>query len=508
MATLLGIPVDASGNPTSGGSMSSTIDPRSSEFQSVLLRLSRAILFCKQQKELKFVDKYQKWLDLLRSRALALVSKSMRDLLSSAGKACSDQSVYQNSRSIEDVSLESAPFYQKFRGLGFRMRELNASLILVDSQESDFELTTNKTQNSHGTHELDLVDEVKQFYVLLRSELLLPFVKDLGNKYLLALKDSSTPILCLNIRHLFSLLLRISQLELQLFDSLFKYSDLESKPSRETESVEPQFLEVLLILESVCNVVGDLLRPLIIRESEVDELCRMVTTLAEDLRSQINSLRAPKKMIRLLFRTLDRIVSDAQERLSYCAETLLRQQVQMFEPLPSQLEYPEILEAHVASRSQSAGHLSSEDISKSWYPPLRQTLSLLSKLYGVIDMAVFEDFARRSVGLCVIALKLGSEGVRRIRSQLHGDLFLVRHLLILREQLLPFEIRLQGVEKRLDFKPTGVALSNLAANTRSLLRLDSHNGFLQLAWDGLPTILETQVRSSVSFDSRPLIFQF
>lgn len=39
--------------------------------------------------------------------------------------------------------------------------------------------------------------------------------------------------------------------------------------------------------------------------------------------------------------------SDAQERLSYCAEMRLRQDVQMFEPLPSQLAYPDILEKFI-----------------------------------------------------------------------------------------------------------------------------------------------------------------
>lgn len=183
----------------------------------------------------------------------------------------------------------------------------------------------------------------------------------------------------------------------------------------------------------------------------------------------------------------------------------------MFEPLPSQLAYPDILERYAelrASEGAAQGSGSVNDVSKTWYPPLRQTLALLSKLYGVVEMTVFEDFARRSVELCVQVLKSGAEGVKRSRSPLHGDLFLVRHLLVLREQLLPFEIRLQGIERKLDFKPTGAALSFFAHNTRSLLRLDTHNGILQLAWDGVPGILETQVGVFCSpfatFNDKPL----
>jgi len=44
---------------------------------------------------------------------------------------------------------------------------------------------------------------------------------------------------------------------------------------------------------------------------------------------------------------------------------------------------------------------------------MRNALSLLSKLYGVVELVVFEDFARRAIDLTVHALKKGSEGVRR-----------------------------------------------------------------------------------------------
>jgi hypothetical protein len=53
----------------------------------------------------------------------------------------------------------------------------------------------------------------------------------------------------------------------------------------------------------------------------------------------------PKNLLRTLSRGLDKTVSDAQERLSYCAEIKMRVEVQFFEPLPSHLAYPGIIEA-------------------------------------------------------------------------------------------------------------------------------------------------------------------
>ena len=96
----------------------------------------------------------------------------------------------------------------------------------------------------------------------------------------------------------------------------------------------------------------------------------------------------------------------------------------------SNLAYPDILEAYQsklhppnqskASREKSntstntsnASNASNSnssvvsaavaDVYETWYPPMRSTLSLLSKLYGVVEMAVFEDFARRAIGITYI----------------------------------------------------------------------------------------------------------
>jgi len=173
----------------------------------------------------------------------------------------------------------------------------------------------------------------------------------------------------------------------------------------------------------------------------------------------------PKQLLRQLLKGLDGTVNDAKERLSYCAETRIRLDVQMFDPTAADLAYPAVLEnyskAVVVAATPTASKrkqqqqqqelvnidLSAEDeesdsqspppdVYQTWYPPMRHTLSLLSKLYGVVEMRVFEDFARRSVDLCVAALKVGSEKVKRIHEPIHGDLFLVRHLLVLREQQL------------------------------------------------------------------------
>jgi conserved oligomeric Golgi complex subunit 3 len=111
---------------------------------------------------------------------------------------------------------------------------------------------------------------------------------------------------------------------------------------------------------------------------------------------------------------------------------------------------------------------------------------------------VFEDFARRTVDELMIALRKGADGIKK-KNGLHGDLFLIRHILILREQLTPFEASLQTHQKKLDFGPTTKAITSFTS--RSLLRFDASNGLIQFAVHGLPNINDALVDTKKEIDS-------
>ena len=70
--------------------------------------------------------------------------------------------------------------------------------------------------------------------------------------------------------------------------------------------------------------------------------------------------------------------------------------------------------------------------------------------------------ALSAVQSCTKCLKQAAERIEA--GKLDSDLFLVKHLLILREQLSPFDIELRSVERQLDFSDAGKAVARFLAN--------------------------------------------
>uniref|UniRef100_A0A7S4QLM6 Conserved oligomeric Golgi complex subunit 3 C-terminal domain-containing protein n=1 Tax=Ditylum brightwellii TaxID=49249 RepID=A0A7S4QLM6_9STRA len=269
-------------------------------------------------------------------------------------------------------------------------------------------------------------------------------------------------------------------------------------------------------LSALCSALHRTVRRGLVSVADLDTLCQIVSVLREERGLANNS---PTTMAAA--RAISTIIEDAQERLIFCANAALNKEVTRFRPTPSDLDYPAKLlgtstttpvggtantgnpsptTPPVNASSESSG--ASNDavqaqlrVYEAWFPPMRSVLRVLSKIFRVVEPRVFEDIALQSVQSCTKSLKEGSAVVLQKAGVIHADLFLVKHLLILREQLSPFDIQLRAVERQLDFSEAGKAVTRFLANrNRRLFSMSNENALVTLLREGV-SVQESSVDS-------------
>jgi len=269
------------------------------------------------------------------------------------------------------------------------------------------------------------------------------------------------------------------------------------------------------MLGSLCSALHRTIRRGLVSVLDLDNLCQVVSVLREE-RSAANSSSTTLAAAR----AVSGVIQDAQERLIFCANASLHKEVVRFKPTPADLNYPGKLlgekpraaiivegEENAAKGSEDTGETAKEEaevndavtaqlrVYESWFPPMRSVLRILSKIFRVVEPRVFEDIALSAVQSCTKCLKDASSHIFRASGQIHSDLFLVKHLLILREQLSPFDIQLRSVERQLDFSEAGKAVSRFLANrNRRLFSMSTENALVTLLREGV-SVQESSVDS-------------
>ncbi|CAJ1940598.1 unnamed protein product [Sphenostylis stenocarpa] len=269
--------------------------------------------------------------------------------------------------------------------------------------------------------------------------------------------------------------LGVCQLEHQLFDHFFPAS------SKDISSLAP-------LMDPLSTYLYDTLRPKLVHETNIDFLCELVDILKMEVLGEQHSRRS--ESLAGLRPTFERILADVHERLTFRARTHIRDEIANYIPTNEDLDYPEKLKISVESTSEINPADDNPDVFKTWYPPLEKTLSCLSKLYRCLESEVFTGLAQEAVEVCSTSIQKASKLIAKRSSQMDGQLFLIKHLLILREQIAPFNIEFSVTQKELDF-------SHLLEHLRRLLRgqasLFDWSRSTSLARTLSPRVLENQI---------------
>ncbi|XP_012280622.1 conserved oligomeric Golgi complex subunit 3 [Orussus abietinus] len=364
----------------------------------------------------------------------------------------------------------------------------------------------------------NLLVECQQHYLHQRGMVLGPSVQNA----LQSVKETYNGDHCSLVRNSCALLLHASIDEHRLFYQFF------SKPASGLEDY----------LENLCISLYDMLKPFVVNINHLETLAEIccifrIEMLDEHVQTNLEPLQGFGNVCLQL-------LHDTRERLIYRAHLYLRSDILNYNPSPGDLAYPDKLKLMediaesireetrqtrlkrislssldtTSSDLTSRNHLvmdplyqkphvgnSPADLHGMWYPTVRRTLVCLSRLYRCVDRPVFQSLSQEAITLCVQSVESAAQKIQGRATLLDAELFQIKHLLILREQIAPFQVDFTVKEYSLDFSKVKTAAFSLLEKRSRLFSL-SNNALLEFLLESAPQMKEQLIDSRKHVDTR------
>ncbi|KAF2975212.1 hypothetical protein EK904_003220 [Melospiza melodia maxima] len=374
-------------------------------------------------------------------------------------------------------------FYVKFRAAAPKVR------TLIEQVEQRSEKMPEYQQ---------VLNEIHQCYLDQRELLLGPSIASTVTE----LTSQNNRDHCALVRSGCAFMVHVCQDEHQLYNEFF------TKPTPKLDE----------LLEKLCLSLYDVLRPMIIHVIHLETLSELCGILKNEMLE--DHVQNNAEQLGAFAAGVKQMLEDVQERLVYRTHIYIQTDITGYKPAPGDLAYPdklEMMEQIAQSLKEEQKKLPSEasfsdvrledpescslvksgsaeslnprhqstispaDLHGMWYPTVRRTLVCLSKLYRCIDRAVFQGLSQEALSACIQSLLGAADSISKNKTQVDGQLFLIKHLLILREQIAPFHTDFTIKEISLDLKKTRDAafkILNPKAVSR-FFRLNSNNALIQ-----------------------------
>ncbi|CAN0305866.1 unnamed protein product [Lampetra planeri] len=397
-------------------------------------------------------------------------------------------------------------FYVKFRAAAPRVRSLIEQIEQRSEKSKEYQTC---------------LADIHLCYLEQRDALLRPSISaTIGEMTQHSVRDH-----CALVRSGCAFMVHVCQDEHRLFSEFF------SRPS-------PRLDE---LLERLCLLFYDAFRPLIIHVMHLETLSELCSILkSEMLDDHYHNNREELAAFAIIVRQM---LGDVQERLVYRTHIYIQTDILGYRPAPGDLAYPDKLhmmeqiaqslqEESVAggrpqppsfsevaledaarrssvpaggaggSALKASVPVSPADLHGMWFPTVRRTLLCLSKLHRCMEKPVFQGLSQEALSACIKSLLSASEAITKKKTVTDGQLFLIKHLLILREQIAPFHADFTIKEVSLDMRKTKEAAYKMLTprTVPKLFRLNSHNAILEFILQGTPEVKEHFMDSKKDVD--------
>jgi hypothetical protein len=477
---------------------------RSQDFSDMLVTLDECIDYMQTHPAHKEAESYRSRYKLLLTRALTLVRNTF---MAGVRETTTEVAGRIAAKQLNDTTM-SALLYAKFRVGAAEMKELGLEIQKRASPPADAEPGTEGEYQS-------LMNELHASFAACRGRLILPIVhKRLAETAHLPHSKDLVQFARAAISYIRGICLDEFELWAEWFHGYHGLYDF---------------------LESLCEPLYDHLRPRIIHENKLAKLCSLVTLLQTRYLHDEEEDGAPD-LNQLDFSALIQpALEDAQTRLVFRALAILREEIEMFKPKPEDLDYPRLTSAPPVSATKAplSGRRGSRDpltsLPKtpitdldedsadegpfSWtlsasrrsalkhsYPTLSRSIRLLSRIYRLVNSSVFDDLAHQIVHQTTMSLVSASSQISTKSSPADGQLFLLKHLLLLKSQIVAFDIEYVTPDVSFDFSGVASTFWELRErgglfNPATWMKLFSSGGLL-------PKVVENMLDAKQELDGR------
>ncbi|XP_028166601.1 conserved oligomeric Golgi complex subunit 3 isoform X2 [Ostrinia furnacalis] len=474
---------------------STTMSVNSEAFFIVLAKIDDCLEYMKSHSTFKEAHTYLVKYRHLQSRAISLIRSYVNHVLNHA----TEQVLAPNDEdSTEQESMDTAyaVYFGKFQAAAPKLRMVISEIETRAETNADY---------------ASLLSDIKREYATRRARVAgAPTAAALSAAAAKHQRDH-----CTLARAACSLLAHACRDECALYSHLFA-------------KVSPELEEYL---QSLCNGLYETLRPHIIHIVHLETLAELCVILrVEIIEEQVNN----DPSLSALGATARALLQDAQERLVFRAHVHLRADVLHYRPAPGDLAYPDKLEmmeqialsiqeqslkrsdsrnsmvSDISATSQEVANINVEaqrrpqaspaDLHGMWYPGVRRTLAALSRLYRCLEKKVFQGLAQEAISLCVQSIDSAAKQISATQTNIDGQLFQIKHLLILREQIAPFQVDFIVKETTLDFSNVKNAAYGLIKKPRQIFSLNSNNALLEFLLEGTPMVREHLLDSRKEVD--------
>ncbi|EME78011.1 uncharacterized protein MYCFIDRAFT_191302 [Pseudocercospora fijiensis CIRAD86] len=497
------------------------------DFPEMLSHLDNCLAYMESHPKHKESATYRSRYRLLLTRGLTLIR---HHFTKSLGEIASDISKRIQIGQLKETT-HSALLYAKFR---VPAPELKALGVEIQKRAVP---TPDDVDAGREPEYLSLLRELYQSYSTTRGRLILPLVaKKMAE---LAANPQQAEVLAFAK----SSLSFVRGICLDEYDLWFEWF--------ESEGALYDFLESLL------EPMYDYLRPRTIHETKLEKLCDLCAMIQgrymeldseeEDDEAE-HGLMSPSVNGRPLGRKLDfaalvqPALEDAQTRLVFLALNVLRDGIEQYKPKAEDLDFsakavvtgangnkkgpvlsgkrnasvpstpipktPTVVDAEDIDDGESIfsrqlADDTSSSSSRHWYPTLRKAVWLLRRIYRLVNSTVFDDLAHRIVHSTIASLIYASQQVSSKTTAQDGQLFLIVHLLHLKQQIVAFDIEFIPPEVEFDFS----SVTNTFYELRERGSLWNPASWVRLVGGAvggglLPKVVENMLDAKAELDGR------